>query len=332
MIFLQKFIQYKILYMDKIDIYQKIQPFIDEEFSEYPAAVRKMINYFMKFLLKINRINQFINIHNDKTGLEFIDEIFDYLDFSYNISDKDRRRIPSEGKLLIASNHPLGALDGLALLKSITEIRKDVKILANDVILNIEQISEFMIPVNIFKSNKKRDSLLHIEKAMTEEQALIIFPAGEVSRLGINGIKDGRWQKSIVKLSVKYNAPILPVYINARNSYLFYLVSMLIKKYSFLLLPREMFKKSGVSIKIKIGDMIPASAFAKNTLDLSQSAKILRKHIYSLRNGKHGYFSTEKTVIHPVDSRLIKKELISNESLGQTSNGKHIFMCDYDSS
>jgi hypothetical protein len=117
-------------------------------------------------------------------------------------------------------------------LKLISEIRKDVKIIVNDVLLNITNLSEFFLPLDILSNTLQKDNITAISKAIREEQAIIIFPAGEVARMSPRGIEDSKWNKGAVYFAEKYNAPVLPVYLEAKNSFLFYFVSFLNKKFS----------------------------------------------------------------------------------------------------
>lgn len=84
-------------------IYSKSPGFL----SKYPSFISDLFFSLLNRLLFVPRINRFISEHGDKTGIEFIDELFDQLDISYRISSKDREKIPSEGKLIIVANHPL---------------------------------------------------------------------------------------------------------------------------------------------------------------------------------------------------------------------------------
>ncbi|MCF6253994.1 MAG: hypothetical protein L3J38_04520, partial [Thiomicrorhabdus sp.] len=45
-----------------------------------------------------------------------------------------------------------------------------------------------------------------------------MFPSREVSRIRPNGVRDGKWKTGFIKLAQKNNTPILPIYIDARNS------------------------------------------------------------------------------------------------------------------
>ncbi len=293
-----------------------------------PHASHKTIYYLFNKLIKSKEINQFIEDNSDKFGIDFIEELFDYLNFSYFLSSLDKLKIPSEGKLVVVSNHPLGALDGLALLKAISEVRKDVCIIANDLLLYIDNLKDLFLPYNVFSLKAQKNNINQIEQALKDNKVVIFFPSATVSRFSINGIKDEKWHKGALKFAQKLNAPILPVFIEARNSSLFYLTSIINKSFSKFLLPRELFKKSNCSIKIKIGNLIPNKSL-NSISSTNELNRLLRKHTYKLQANKE-IFKTEKTVIHPIENKIILRELEDSQFLGSTNDGKTIYCTTYE--
>ena len=314
----------------KIDIEQiltsKIRIFSSNKFKIIKLVLIKILNR----LLHINEINNILETYHDSTGFELIDEVFEYLNFSYYLSSHDRKKIPFEGKLICVSNHPLGGLDGLALIKAISEVRPDVKVVVNDVLMNIENLRNVFLPFDIIKNQNQRQYLNNITQSLINEEAVIFFPAGEVSRLSISGIKDKDWMNGAVRIAQKYNIPVLPIYIKARNTYFFYIFSIIFKKISSFLLPREFFKKHSKEIVIKIGDVIPSEVFSSKFLDSKYQTKLLRKHVYRLGGNGKSIFKTEKTIIHPVNVKELKKELIITPPLSITPNGKKLFIVEQD--
>jgi len=295
----------------------------------FPNPIKDFVFFLINKILYISEINDFLTKYNGKMGIPFIDEIFERIDFSYTLSKKDKDKIPSEGRLVIIANHPLGGLDGLVLLKLISEIRPNVKILVNDILLNIDNLNEYFLPIDLFSGKLQKENLSAINNAVKNEDAIIVFPSGEVSRFGINGIQDGKWNKGALFFANKFNAPVLPVYIHAKNSMLFYFVSLFSKKLSMFLLPYELFNKKGKVIDINIGDPIPNKNLSSSIRKDNMQVKLLRKHHALIGKGKKGIFATEKNIIHPVDRKFLKKELFNAELLGQTGDGKKIFLLDY---
>ncbi len=293
-------------------------------------------NLLLKIIKKVTRINEInyvLNKYPDKKNFDFIDEVFEYLDFSYSVSRKHKLRIPSEGKLILVSNHPMGGLDALAILNVISEVRSDVKFIANDLLLHLHNLSGLFLPFDIFTKKNYLANFKKIEKHLQKEGVLAIFPAAKVSRLSLKGIKDSKWLNGAVKLAKKHDAPILPVFVDARNSITFYIASMLYKKLSTALLPREIFKQKSKTINIKIGHQIPAEILDNSALASDDVlSKLLKKHVYKMGGGKKVVFKTKNNIIHPVNVKSIKNDLLNSELLGKTKDGKKIFLTDHKNS
>jgi len=314
--------------MQKIEINKIISSYNSVLLERSPRFVKTILLALLSRILHIREINNFVEANKNLTGAAFIGEVFETLDVSFSVADRDRIKIPSEGKVLIISNHPLGGLDGLMLLKLFSEVRSDIKIIVNDVLLNIDNIKEFFLPLNIFSGKSQRDRIENIYKSINNDEAVIIFPAGEVARLGFSGISDSDWKKSVLQMAVKFNAPVLPVYIHAKNSLFFYVVSLFSNKLSMFLLVKELFNKRGKTFSIKIGHHIPAAAFDNKYRKAGHQIKLLYRHTLLIGKGKKGIYATEKNVIHPLSGKLIRRQLQNCKELGLTSDKKKIFLVD----
>ncbi|MBN0987446.1 lysophospholipid acyltransferase family protein [Amphritea pacifica] len=298
-------------------------------FASKPALIRKTALFMLRRLFHEHEVNTFLEENHNCQGFEFIDRVLDYFSFTYSLSNKDLMNIPSSGRVLIIANHPLGALDGLALLKMIGEIRKDVRIVANDMLSSFSQLNPLLLPVdNLNRATRKQD-IANINNALHNEEAVIVFPAGEVSRAGATGIKDSNWNQGFLHFAKKTNSPILPVFIGGKNSSLFYTISGINRALAALLLPREMFNKHAMNLKFKVGEPIPYSQLDKLPVSGVEKSKMVRKHLYRLARGKSPLFKTEKTIAHPQDRKALKKELKQSELLGETADGKRIYLFDY---
>ncbi len=312
--------------MKKIDLEQIILKNTNNRFLQIPQVFREIILFFLKKILYINQINSFINEHDHYGPKQFINELFDHLNFSFLISNSDIQKIPSEGKLICVANHPIGSLDSLSLLKAVLEIRSDVKIVANEILVNIDNLKPHLLPFRLDSKQMQRDNISSIHEALNKDFALIFFPAAEVSRLKWCRITDSKWHKGAIFFAKQHNVPILPVFIGARNSLLFYFASLLNKKLSTLLLAHELFNKKNKTIHIKIGDVIPAKAFSSSYINDIYQAKLLKKHVYQIGNNRKVIYTTEKNVIHPIERKIIKGELNNATLLGFTKDGMKIFL------
>ncbi|MGH8028174.1 MAG: lysophospholipid acyltransferase family protein, partial [Pseudoxanthomonas sp.] len=270
---------------------------------------------------RLQHVYGFLESHAHLTGFALIAAGLEFLNLRYSVDPADRARLPAAGRLLIVANHPSGALDALALLDLVGSVRTDVKIVANDLLSQIEGLRELLLPVRILGGKPGAQSLAAIDEALRQEQCVIVFPAGEVSRLGARGITDTRWRRGFLRFARDNDAPVLPVRIQARNSALFYGASALSKPVGTALLAREMFKRSGRRIALRVGSAMRIDHAAEPEAALAQ----VRRTLYSLgrKNEEHVPAAPQALVV-PVDPQALRNAVRGLELLGQTSDGKHI--------
>ncbi len=291
----------------------------------------KLMLKVLKKLIHEDDFNQVIKKNQHLRGFAFLDKLLNYFNFSYQINPESYNNIPSEGRLVIIANHPIGTLDGLALVKLIRSVRPDVRIVANRVLSHMKPLQSVFLPVDVLSEKKShKKTYKAMLDALENEQAVILFPAGEVSRITPQGVRDGKWKSGFIKLAKKAKSPILPIHIKASNSALFYAASMLFKPVGTLLLVEEMFNKNNQDLKFNVGLPIPHTAFANTEESNKELSQRFRKHVLNLgKKAKKPLFDTIETVAHPVNSKAVKKALYQSRLLGETKDGKRIFLYQY---
>jgi putative hemolysin len=303
--------------------------------THFPAVAShkvfaKPVSAIFKRLLCEQEINHFAEQYPHLSGFDFVEQVLDFFSFTYSISDTQRERIPESGKVVIIANHPIGSLDGLALIKCVREIRSDIKVVANDMLMAIEPMHELLLPVNNMKGNTAKQNLKSISEHLNCNGAVLIFPAGEVSRLRPQGIRDGDWHHGFLKIAKTNQCPILPVFINAKNSSLFYGVSMLYKPAATAMLVKEMFYQRDKNIQFKVGDIIPVSSFQGLKLPLKEQVKLFKKHLYRIPKNKDPLLITQSATAQPEERRALLKALKNEcEILGETPDRKVIYLYKY---
>ncbi|WP_419770489.1 MAG: lysophospholipid acyltransferase family protein [Candidatus Marinarcus sp.] len=309
---------------------------VEKEILKKFPALQKDSSVLKKSLLKIAKkivhedtINTFLVENAHLKGFEFIDAVLEYFDFDYIVSSNDLENIPTTGKVVIIANHPLGGLDALCLLKMISQVRKDVKIIANDFLAGFDALKSLFIPIDNYKLKQSKSDIKTIYEALNNEEAIIIFPAGEVSRVGAKGVKDPVWNKGFLNFAINSNAPILPILVDGKNSKTFYTISVINKTFSTLLLSHEMFNKKSKNLHMKVGEIIPNEFIAPKGLEKKHLINLYKKHLYSLKKSRKSFFVTQKAIARPQDRRLIKEELKASQLIGQTNDGKKIYLYDY---
>jgi len=310
-----------------------IENVINEKYpslDNYPKLWVNILLKSMKNLFKENEINSFLEKNKASDGIDFIDKVLDYFQFSYKVSHHDKKHIPASGRVLIVANHPIGSLDGLALLRMISEIRPDIKIVANDMLASLAPLKPLMLPVDNLKSKTSVSNIKNLIKALNNEEAVIVFPAGEVSRLSPVGVRDGIWNDGFVRIAEKTQSPILPVHIKSRNSLLFYFTSLCNRRMSSLLLVNEMFNKVACEVVFSIDEAILPRKSSDQKKLCSES---IRKKIYKLPKSKRKPAANKdnfaELIALPESRQLLNKELSQSQLLTKLRDGKSVFLFDY---
>ncbi|WP_439134546.1 GNAT family N-acyltransferase [Pseudomaricurvus sp.] len=300
-------------------------------FGQQPEMIKRSTFSFLRRLTHEQEINAFLKDNAGLDPIAFIESVFDYFNFSYTVSSRDKANIPDQGRVVIIANHPIGSLDGLALLRLVCEVRPDVKIIANDMLMNFEALHPLLIPLDNMTGSGALKSFRMTLDELEKDRAVIVFPAGEVSRARPNGVRDTRWRPGFLKMARRAKAPILPIHIQAKNSLLFYSASMVYKPLGTALLAKEMFNKKSATIKFCVGEPIPCSALHTDQLPDRALLKRLKKHLYKVGSRKHKnpMFVTEKTIAHPEDRLRLLEESRQMQALGETRDGNRILLTRY---
>lgn len=294
-----------------------------------PAMLRKPAFNFLRHILHEEEINAFLLDNADSRGFHWIDRVFEHLNFSYSVSAVERANIPDSGRVVIFANHPIGSLDGLALLRLVGEVRSDVKIIANDLLSSFSALEPFLIPVDNMTGGSALRSYRNVLAELEQERAVIVFPAGEVSRASPLGVSDPFWRPGFLHFARKARAPLLPILVKARNSLLFYCASMLYKPISTMLLSDELFKHKSNTIGFRVGEMIQAKKLYSEEVPDRALVQRLRKHLYKLEKPTRGAFETERAIAHPESRQVLQQELKQGKLLGLTRDNNAIILCDW---
>lgn len=277
------------------------------------------VGWLLIKVLRISAINKIYNKNKDKTDLDFLNGVLEDCNIEFEIPEKDLKRIPTDGAFITVSNHPLGGIDGVLLLKLLIEKRADYKIIANFLLHRIEPLKPYVMPVNPFETRKDakssvagiKSALLHLK----EGKPLGIFPAGEVSTY-----KDGKlnvdkpWEEGAVRLIKKAQVPVIPIYFHAKNSRLFYWLSKISDTLRTAKLPSEVISQGGKVIKVRIGK--PISVADQNEFkEIPAFYEFIRKKTYMLANPfekAHKLISTQNIKIKkPAKKITAQKSVVS---------------------
>ncbi|MFW2377088.1 MAG: GNAT family N-acyltransferase [Cellulophaga baltica] len=246
------------------------------------------IGWVLMKVTRISSINRFYDTIKHLEGQAYPDAILKHFDIDFQIPEEDFKRLPKDGAFITISNHPLGAIDGIILIKLMMEYRPDFKIMTNFLLQRMEPLVPYIVPVNPFESHKNAKSSLSGFKTalqhLRDGHPLSIFPAGEVSTL-----KDGKllvdrpWEEAALKLIKKAEVPVVPIYFHAKNSRLFYRLAKLNDVFRTAKIPSEVFTQKNRPIKVRIGQPI-AVKVQKEQQSLEEYTELLRRKTYMISN------------------------------------------------
>lgn len=283
----------------------------------------------------LKKLERFYNAIEDLRDLDFVAAVFRNLDLEIEVDPADLANVPKDGPLLFVSNHPYGAIDGLALVHVLGRVRPDLKVMANFLLQQLEPLRDRFIGVNPFEQLTSLSSFQGMRQAMAhvkEGHALAIFPAGEVSswRTEIKGVADPRWKTPVIKMAQHVGAPVVPVWFDGANSVLFHMLGMIHPNLRTLALPKEMLRMRGRSVRMRIGKPIAAKDIAAFS-STEQLARYLRAKTYALGSGvqvKRELFNPlrfpqrPKDIVEPIPVDRLEREIAGLNDLRLNSQAE----------
>lgn len=243
--------------------------------------------------------------------------------------------IPRTGSIIIVANHPLGGLEGLLLSHILLKIRPDLKVLTNKLLTRFPEFSDFFIGVDVLNANKQRENapaMAEVSRHLSGDGALLVFPAGTVSRLNLKSltIADAPWSQMITRLARRYKTPILPIFVDEKNALSFYLSGFIHKRVRTMFLPRAMLSKAGQSIPFYVGKIIPSSDIER--LNDNEIATSYVRLCCKMMQGKNfAQSSDEKTpkikLKHDIHQNIVSEHVQTLEKHILYSEGNFSLYC-----
>ena len=251
-----------------------------------PKLYRWIPRFLFSWLKKIIRqkeMNDFLKDNSHKRGIDFAEAVMGLFEAKTRIIHEER--IPEDDlPYIVVSNHPLGGLDGIALIALFGRYRRNIKFPVNDILMALEPMEDIFVPVNKHGaiSGKARNQL---ETAFSESNLLLYFPAGLCSRKNNGIIEDKNWKNTVFKKALHYQRPIIPVYFDGQNSKRFYNLAkfrtQLGLKFNIemLFLPDEMFRQKGQTFNVVIGEPVSVETLQ----NMKNPALEIRRIVYGLK-------------------------------------------------
>ena len=258
-----------------------------------PARKEKYVpNVLYRLLERIihqKELNEMLRTGYPSTGSEFAAKLLRHLDITVTVEGMEN--LPAAGdRTVFASNHPLGGLDGIALIAVLGKHYGDdnIRFMVNDLLMNVEPLSSVFLPINKYGS-QARAAAAAINAEYASGRQMVVFPAGLVSRLQPGGeVSDLTWQKAFVVKAIEYGRDIVPVRFVALNRKRFYRLAKWRKRLGIKVnleqatLPAELCAARGKSFRIIIGKPIRSSELKASGNVFTRTAAKIRDMVYAL--------------------------------------------------
>ena len=248
----------------------------------------------------------------------FADKLLEILEINIAGENEFKQKIPAQGPLVIASNHPFGGIEGVILARIIGKIRPDLKVLANQGLKVFSELEDYFIFTNPLSERDPKNavslktSLRHVKQG----GALLIFPAGRVSyyRKDLQRISDHDWNRLVASITVKTDANFLPVHVEGYNSDTFYRLGRLYDKLRMMMLARELLNKTRQNVTLSCGNATSAKLI-KQAGDANQQTELCRTLCYAVANNwNDSWPPTVSTNFQPLAEKASGENLLKEVS------------------
>ena len=276
--------------------------------AKAPKLMKRMPNWLFRRIQKLlheEDINTILSKYGNLQGVEFVQAVIK--DFNLNIVVEGAENLTASDRVLVASNHPLGGLDGIALIGTVGTYCPEPLTPVNDFLLFIKNLQPIFIPVNkVGKGVANREENLRLfNETFAGDRAICYFPFGLCSRKVKGGkIMDLDWKKTFITKSKEYQRDIIPTHIDGHNTRFFYNLARLRKRLKIKVniemafLADEFFKQRNQTLTIVFGKPIPYQTFDGRHTD-AEWAEMLRCFSYNLANDKDLTFDPEQHYLIP---------------------------------
>lgn len=260
---------------------------IDKVIKDKSPTLKKMlpgfVTAYLKRIIHQDELNFYLTEYAHLQGVEFIDAVLGYINTKLELVGLEN--IPQKEKCIVASNHPLGGLDGMALMLAVSHVRNDIVFPVNDILMNVKNLESLFIPINKHGSNA--DNIKIINDTFASDKVVCYFPAGLVSRKSGGKIMDVEWKSTFITKAKRFKRDIIPTHISGRNTNFFYNLANIRKKMGvkanleMLYLVDEFHKQKNETLTITFGSIISYQTLDKR-FTASQWADIVKQYVYKM--------------------------------------------------
>ena len=273
----------------------------------------------IEFLLGIFSLRKIYHASISR-NLNIYDAIIDVMNIDVQTNRREMLKIPKAGACMIIANHPYGCVEGIAIMKTLSAFRDDVKIVATRLLDCVPEFSESMIFVDTNESECSRTlNSLALKSSIDWLRSggmIIVFPAGEVSLYSFKSksVEDKEWHSTFLSIALKTRATIIPAFIHGSNSAIFQVVGLMNSKLKLLLLINEFLRKRNTSLKISFGKPISDRNILGKSLD--EVMDFVRKRVYLLQHksdevltNSDFHLTVGESIAEPVSKHLLQANI-----------------------
>ncbi len=263
-----------------------IEKVIKDKSPTLKKVIPGFITAYLKRIIHQDELNFYLTEYAHLQGVEFIDAVLGYINTKLELVGLEN--IPEKEKCIIASNHPLGGLDGMALMLAVSHVRGDIVFPVNDILMNVKNLESLFIPINKHGSNAENIKI--INDTFASDKVVCYFPAGLVSRKTGGEVRDMEWKSTFITKAKRFERNIIPTHISGKNTNFFYNLANIRKKLGIkaniemLYLVDEFHKQKNQTLVITFGPHIPYQIFDKRNT-AAQWADLVKQYVYKMSAG-----------------------------------------------
>jgi putative hemolysin len=196
------------------------------------------------------------------TPAAFAEAALQKLAIRYQYEPRDLNAVPRSGRVIFIANHPFGALDGLIAIALLGELRRDLKVFANEDLCALHELKPMLLPIEVLGRQRAKCNVQTMRQAMRwleGEGALMMFPAGAVSQFDARArcVTDPPWSRAVAMLARKARAAVVPLHFTGGNRLLFQVAGFMHPRLRTLMLPGELERRAGTVVPVRVGAPLP---------------------------------------------------------------------------
>ena len=258
-----------------------------------PQLARFIPGFVYRYITRIMHIpevNEIMDKYGAMPGIDFVHHVVKH----FNVTQKvvGLENIPSKGRFIFASNHPLGGFDSLLLMSNVYKKMGELRFLVNDVLMKITPLQDVFVPINKHGANS-RVAAQYLEEQYQSDVQILVFPSGLASRKIHGKVRDTEWKKHFIQKAVEYERDVIPVHVSGRNSNFFYTIANLRKflgikwNLEMFFLADETFSHKHREFTLTFGKPVSYKRFDKSRSQKEWAGE-MRRIVYTLPYYKTG--------------------------------------------